>query len=386
VVEAMVNVNGGPDIVLGGFDSATGTIKHKAVNVLAKDEVIGQTEQPYSLNSGSSQTDYTIDSEACTMTPVGGKFIVSAKLLGPDGTIGPDGEASLEITVDGSGGQTLSEDQLKGMCGDACPYVNNQPLNPESQALAGLSGNDANTVSFYRWQQLQKSTGTDYSWSHNYDFNVKLNVFDVKICENISKPIAAAWQKTDGKPGFADLSQHLDQMEYTFYRSPSCQRQFLFVRKACGCFAEETQILLGDQKSSKKISDLTPEDQVWNPIAGKAYAIDRLTRGPESLPMIHIRTKQGNLVVTGNHPFPTPEGIVRAFQLQSGQQILDAERNLLLVEDIALKREARDPVVWNLVLKGSQALEDHFVVANGVVTGDLFIQAMQTSDSKSFMD
>jgi hypothetical protein len=32
------------------------------------------------------------------------------------------------------------------------------------------------------------------------------------------------------------------------------------------------------------------------------------------------------------------------------------------------------PVVWNLELEAGEDLRDHYVLANGVVTGDLYIQ------------
>ncbi|RYZ87254.1 MAG: hypothetical protein EOP04_12115 [Proteobacteria bacterium] len=158
----------------------------------------------------------------------------------------------------------------------------------------------------------------------------------------------------------------------------TCKRKLLFKRGVCGCFADDTQITLGDGITQKAISSLTYEDTVWNPLLKRAFGIRRITRGPEKVPMIKITADGKSVSVTGKHPFPTKEGNKTAFSLSVGDSIRSASGDWVEVEqiDIEVKKDsAKDPVVWNVELDAPNEDEDaHHVLANGVVTGDYFIQ------------
>lgn len=100
-----------------------------------------------------------------------------------------------------------------------------------------------------------------------------------------------------------------------------------------------------------------------------------MTRGPEKVPMFDIQIEGRTVRVTGTHPFPTSEGPKAAFELQEGDRVRTAAGKPGVIQKIAtVPMGGKDPVVWNLELEGSQDLGDHYVLANGVVTGDLYIQ------------
>ncbi len=163
-------------------------------------------------------------------------------------------------------------------------------------------------------------------------------------------------------------------LTYYYYRAPECNRKFLMDRTSCGCFQEDTQITLGDGKTTRAIDQLTESDSVWNPILKKAQSIKRMTRGPEALPMLSIQTASGNVTVTGGHPFPMPDGsIVQAHVLKVGDKVL-VNGEWETISAVEIKQSEKQPVVWNLELIGDDNQDTHFILANGIVTGDLKIQ------------
>jgi hypothetical protein len=134
-------------------------------------------------------------------------------------------------------------------------------------------------------------------------------------------------------------------------------------------------ITLGDGKTQKRITELTERDQVWNPITRRSQSIARMTRGPENVPMFDIQIEGKTVRVTGTHPFPTNEGPRAAFELQEGDRVRTAEGKSGVIQNIAtVPAGEKAPMVWNLELAAGEDLRDHYVLANGVVTGDLYIQ------------
>ena len=142
---------------------------------------------------------------------------------------------------------------------------------------------------------------------------------------------------------------------------------------SCGCFAEDTLILLADG-TEKSISALEGYEIIWNPILQKGQRISKLIRGPEEKPMYRIKAANVSLDVTETHPFPTPFGIKKASELEIYDQIMIANNSFVSIVAIEEVEVANKPVVWNLSLEGGDSDSEHMVVANGVVTGDLYLQ------------
>lgn len=155
------------------------------------------------------------------------------------------------------------------------------------------------------------------------------------------------------------------------------------VRGAEGCFAEGTMIHINPSEQ-KAIQDLSPGDQVWNPITGRLHRVKKVLRGYENSALVEIVSKQGRVVVTQNHPFVTENGLFQAQDLRVGQILLGGE--LGDVEILAINRLSPNSSehpgaapVWNLELEGDWTASEHVVLANGVPSGDQLLQTQSRS-------
>jgi hypothetical protein len=145
------------------------------------------------------------------------------------------------------------------------------------------------------------------------------------------------------------------------------------LRVDLGCFEANTKIRMGDG-SDKPIRQLKDNDLVWNPIRQKAMAIRRVTPGPEKLPLLSIETGSGIVRVTSKHPFLTPAGIRPADELKAGDRILGAKGEEL-IRSVSSDKAAPAEWVWNFeIATDSKDPADHAILADGVVTGDLYLQ------------
>jgi len=141
-----------------------------------------------------------------------------------------------------------------------------------------------------------------------------------------------------------------------------------------GCFDELTKIRMADG-SDRLITRLRQGEFVFNPVTGRPSKIVKLTIGPEDKPLIHVTVGDSMVRVTDTHPFMTPAGWVMAKSLRKGEKILSAGREWRPVTQI--EPGAKGRVVVNLALEGDASQPDlHYVLADGVVTGDLVIQNM----------
>jgi hypothetical protein len=141
-----------------------------------------------------------------------------------------------------------------------------------------------------------------------------------------------------------------------------------------GCFDLLTKIRMADG-SDRLITDLRNGEFVLNPVTGRPAKITKLTIGPEEKPLINVSVGDSTVRVTDTHPFMTRRGWVMAKHLRQTDLILSAGRKYLPVGKVELG--ARGRTVVNLALDGPADQPDlHYVLADGVVTGDLVIQNM----------
>ncbi|MBC7658362.1 MAG: hypothetical protein H7249_01490 [Chitinophagaceae bacterium] len=156
---------------------------------------------------------------------------------------------------------------------------------------------------------------------------------------------------------------------------PGCERKPVFNRMACGCFADDTTIQLASGQLMP-ISEIKGGDLVWNPKTLRAYHVTEVTAGPELIPMIEIKTAEKRVLVTVEHPLLTKQGLKTAEDLEKGDILMDGQKTATV---ISVDKKAPDltnpPIVWNLVLDGPN-LEDHYVNANELMAGDLYLQRL----------
>ncbi|MBC7659532.1 MAG: hypothetical protein H7249_07460 [Chitinophagaceae bacterium] len=166
-----------------------------------------------------------------------------------------------------------------------------------------------------------------------------------------------------------------DLEQYYVYMEPACQRQYVSQRNGCGCFEESTQILMANG-SLRKASQIRRGDILWNPMTQRGAVVRDVVAGPEVLPLYTIKLGSTEIKVTEGHPFLTSKGLKQAKELMAGDSVLDGGTATPITSITRDIRSANtpDPEVWNFELEGSSSDDDHYVVANGIMTGDLYLQ------------
>lgn len=349
---------------LGGFD-LKGKIKHEAVQFLAKDKEIGRTTVSFADSGGKGDGDH------CTYINYVGTYKFSAEVLGPDRKEKIElGQQTVQIQDGGTAPVDLPA--LAAACEKQCPYL----------------GNLNNGDGFFDLLDPRLRAG-NYIPVSSYGLMVVdrplWNIGSLKVCVDYTIP-SKLYESNHGgayPPNMGELDNNLT--EVIAFSPKDCNTRIpVFKRNSCGCFKDDTRILLGDQKTEKLISELNSDDRVWSPRRQKAYPVRHITRGPEKVPMLLIQAGGRSLQVTGQHPFPVAEGYKAAHSLKLGELIKLSDDQWAEIEGIeSIASEGRDPIVWNLELEApNDDLEAHEVVANGVVTGDLLIQVLLQSRDK----
>jgi hypothetical protein len=141
-----------------------------------------------------------------------------------------------------------------------------------------------------------------------------------------------------------------------------------------GCFAMSTKIRMADGKD-RPIALLKKGDRVLNPMTGKSVPVIRVIEGPEIRPMIEVGYKTASVKVTEKHPFMTLTGLKAAKDLKDKELILDADGKFYPINKLKTLPIDSKQLVRNITL-GDMSTDPiaHMVLADGVVTGDLFLQ------------
>jgi hypothetical protein len=145
-------------------------------------------------------------------------------------------------------------------------------------------------------------------------------------------------------------------------------------RNIDGCFMHNTLVTLADG-SSKMFRDLKETDLLWNPKLKKPAKIKRLTIGPEKKPLYRVRVGASFVDVTEVHPFRTPKGWFRIKDLKEGDLVLHSNDQFEPISKLELLFAYDEHMVANVEIDAeSNLLDEHYLLADGIVTGDLFIQ------------
>ncbi|MCX6128526.1 MAG: hypothetical protein NTX25_05600 [Proteobacteria bacterium] len=352
-----ININTIDKATVGGFQLEGGKVKisHKANNYLAKDEEIGRISRQFGANRPNPNV--------CVFDSKDGNYTIEVVLRGPDGQA--SSKTTYKIRARAPSINELSDEDFIKFCDKECPFAGPDDHDDAEKSITPyiVKGYFGDLTDFHMMASAR----------------YKFKVADKKLCFNTEKA-ANSYKRDKGKwptRWTGQLINYASQMEYFSYAAPDCsKREFLFKRNSCGCFAEHTMIRLGDGINEKRVEELNDHDQIWNPITGQSFKIRRMTNGPEKLPLLEISTAKNTLRVTGKHPFPMQDGrTVPAFELKDGESIRDEQGDWQAIRSIRLitSKDAA-PTVWNLELDANSDWHKHYILANGLVTGDLFIQ------------
>jgi len=144
-----------------------------------------------------------------------------------------------------------------------------------------------------------------------------------------------------------------------------------------GCFDPETRIRSIENREVP-IRFLSKGDRVYNPLNKKFMEIEKIVIGPEELPMVEVQVAGKVMKVSSTHAFITKKGPKMAMDVNLNDEVaLEDGKTLHPVERVSLVLPV-DPKqqVINIKLKtNSKNPKEHAVLANGIVSGDLFLQS-----------
>ena len=137
-----------------------------------------------------------------------------------------------------------------------------------------------------------------------------------------------------------------------------------------GCFARETRLNI-TPGVAVRIDSLYPNAKVLL-ADGRQATIKKVVAGPEKKPMIAFETDDGDeLIVTSEHPMYTQEGVKKAKDVRITDKFKTMAGKMVSLRAISQKPYAEN--VYNVELEGSEEA-DHLLIAEGLVTGDLYLQ------------
>jgi hypothetical protein len=161
---------------------------------------------------------------------------------------------------------------------------------------------------------------------------------------------------------------------------------------ACGCFEENTRILLTVAEESVpryvKIKDLKAEDLAWaldtestlHDLRLRGLPISRITHGPENLALYVFQLANDHVLkLTQHHGTVLDDGrVIAAKDVKPGDSFIDADSGDS-VEVLAINRETTAHDVYNFNVEGNSNL-NHIVVAEGVLVGEIAWQNSLASE------
>ena len=157
----------------------------------------------------------------------------------------------------------------------------------------------------------------------------------------------------------------------------------------CGCFAQGTLLKTSDsgfeliesivgsfaRGQRPMVSHLSDESSL-SQVRLKTSDIRNVSVGKEKLPLYLIETtyesKRNQISLTRNHPVVLGDGkITSAANLIEGQELLNSHGAKEKI--VRITRNKYNGLVYNLSVD-SQKDSEHFLIANGLVMGDLYLQ------------
>lgn len=145
-------------------------------------------------------------------------------------------------------------------------------------------------------------------------------------------------------------------------------------RTDLGCFRKGSKIRMVDG-SDKAINLLKEGDIVFNPVRKRGFAIKRITAGMEAFPLLAVSVGSSTVYVTREHAFVTKLGVKKAIDLRNDDEILQEDGGFQRISSLKASEKKPDDEVWNIeVLTDSHDAEDHVILADGIITGDLYLQ------------
>ncbi len=145
-----------------------------------------------------------------------------------------------------------------------------------------------------------------------------------------------------------------------------------------GCFSENTQIRLANGKDVS-VQDLKLGDRVYNPVSKSAALVYGVVAGPEEKSMLRLGTNGRLVTITDEHPMLTRRGLLPARQVKPDDELFCEARYWCSIESLEWL-PVKTMTVYNVsLMANSDDARDHFLLADGVPAGDLYLQKQLAS-------
>lgn len=142
-----------------------------------------------------------------------------------------------------------------------------------------------------------------------------------------------------------------------------------------GCFDTGTKILMGDGQTEKFAGDIMAGESLWNPVEKRPMKIEKIVLGPEPIPMVEVGYDDHVMKVTHDHPMATRRGLVPAEAVKLTDRLLGSDGDYHPIRVARRLPVDPDQVVINFIfVHPRDDLRDHMVSAEGMATGDWFLQ------------
>lgn len=254
-----------------------------------------------------------------------------------------------------------------GSCADeGIQNLNQTSVNIVREGNQSACANlEKGTVLYHHYEKLADTSGTTYVVALQYD--------------SISEEAQMSLQNLDTTPVQTTGPEPSPNFPIRLTQSDpgACPP----APRTDGCFAKGTEIQLPAGKTAK-IETLNGNDVVLL-ADGRSALIEKIVVGPEAEPMVTFETTNGKSVtVTSKHPMMTERGLVKAQDVKISDKLLTAKAGEFVALS-SVRRHITKDQVYNFELKGGKRDEDHLVIANGLATGELFLQKRLSLKSPS---
>ncbi len=147
-----------------------------------------------------------------------------------------------------------------------------------------------------------------------------------------------------------------------------------------GCFIKGTKINI-TKETAIAIEKLHAGDAVML-ADGRFAKIERVIAGPEHKPVVAFETSAGKkLTVTSEHPLLTKGGMKLAKDISIGDELKAANGKFVSITAIAQKKYTGQ--VYNFELAGTAKEADHSVIAEGLISGELYLQNLLSGKGRT---
>ncbi len=149
-----------------------------------------------------------------------------------------------------------------------------------------------------------------------------------------------------------------------------------------GCFVPKTQILMEPGKYVS-IDQIRKGDRVLDPVTHSEIAVTRVIAGPEKEALYRFDLENSEVTVTNGHPMVTLEGLKPAREVKLTDKLLLSDGKYHSLSKREIIAPEKNQQVWNIEIGNSSDKNQHMIEADGIVTGDLFLQNQLKTKKKA---